>query len=336
MKNSDITTKKEKGEISMVFHKDVLQIDCQEEINRITDFIRQQTLAMRREGIVVGISGGVDSALIASLCVEALGKDKVFGLILPEKESNPVSSEYARKMAEKLDIRTETVDITSVLSGLGTYSRRNTDIKKILPDYQDHFKIKITLPPDLLDRDAFNFFSLIVDDGSGNIRSIRLNKDVLNGIVAATNTKQRTRMIYLYYFAEKKNYLVCGTTNRSEALQGFFVKFGDGGVDIEPIAHLYKTQVFELAAYMGVIREIRERMPSPDTYTFEVTDEEFYFRMPFDKLDMLLYAWEYKIPVGETAQVMDLQGDQVSRAFRDFSSKFKASMNVRELPLSLL
>ena len=320
----------------MNFHKDILIIDCLKETERISNFIHQQALAMKREGAVVGLSGGVDSALSAELCVKALGKEKVFGLILPEKEVNSLSRQYALKQAKKLELTTEVVDISPTLEAIGTYTRRDAVVKKVFPEYDPSFKIKMTLPPDLLARDALNVFSLTIDDGKGLKKSVRLNKEGLHGIVAATDTKQRTRMLYLYYYAEKMNYFVCGTTNRSEFIQGFFVKYGDGGVDIEPIAHLYKTQIYQLARHMGVAEEIRARKPSPDTFSLETSDEEFYFRIPYETLDLLLYAWENKVSPEEVGPVLSLRKDQVRRAFRDFQAKYSATQHLRQLPPSLL
>jgi NAD+ synthase len=319
-------------EVVMDFHKDVLGIDCKSEVERICSFIQQQVRAMKRDGIVVGLSGGIDSALCAAICVEALGKDRVFGLILPERESNPVSAEYAAKYAEKLDIETETVDITPTLEAFGTYQKRDEVIRSVFPEYNSESKSKITLPADLLSRDSLNFFTLKIDDGNGNVKSARLNKKMLNGIVAATDTKQRTRMMHLYYYAEMKSYIVCGTTNKTEVIEGFFVKYGDGGVDIEPIGHLYKTQVYQLSEYLGVIREIIERAPSPDTWSFQVSDEEFYFRIPYATLDLLLYAWEHDIPAERVCEVMDLTEEQVKRATRDFNAKYNATKHLRQLP----
>ncbi len=316
----------------MNFHRNILRIDCRNEVEHICSFIKQQTIAMKREGIVIGLSGGIDSALSAALSVKALGVEKVFGLILPEKESNPISSKYAKKQAEKLGIKTETIDITPMLKEFGTYEKRDKVIREIFPEYDSGYKLKITLPADLLSKDAFNFFTLKTESGNGNVKSARLNKEALNGIVAATDTKQRTRMMHLYYYAEMKNYLVCGTTNKSEVIQGFFVKYGDGGVDIEPLAHLYKTQVYQLSEYLDVIKEIIDRAPSPDTFSFQVSDEEFYFRIPYDKLDLLLYAWENDIMVSEVCEVMNLKEEQAKRAFRDFTSKYNATKHLRQLP----
>jgi NAD+ synthase len=321
--------------VTVKFHRGILNIDCKAEAEKIYGFIRRQIRLQKREGAVVGISGGIDSALAATVCVNALSKDRVLGLILPEKESNPVSAEYALKYAAKLGINTITVDITSTLEALGTYQKRDEVIKKVFPEYTSTYKSKITLPPDLLERDAFNFFSLKIDDGQGNVKSARLDNRSVQTIVAATNTKQRTRMILLYYYAEMNKYLVCGTTNRSENIQGFFVKYGDGGVDIEPIAHLYKTQVYQLAEYLGVIREIMEREPSPDTYSFRQSDEEFYFRMPYSALDMLLNAWENHVSLDEVCRVMSLTKEQVQRAFRDFTAKAKATGHLHTMPPAL-
>jgi NAD+ synthase len=319
----------------MKFHKDILKINCEAGVERIFTFINPQVATMKCDGAVIGLSGGIDSALCAELCVRAIGKERVLGLVLPEKESSPVGVQYVAKHAQKLGLRTITVDITPALEGIGTYEKRDEAIKIIFPEYNNRYKSKIFLPPDLLTRDAFNFFTLKIEDEHGQVKSSRLDSQGMRRIVAATDTKQRTRMLHLYYYAELNNYLVCGTTNRTEAVQGFFVKYGDGGVDIEPIEHLYKTQVYQLAEYLGVIDEIIKRSPTPDTFSMEVTDEEMYFRIPYNTLDLLLYAWEHKIPAADVSNVMDLTQDQVLRAFRDFTSKYNATNYIRAVPAHL-
>ena len=316
----------------MRFHRDILRIDCEAITRQICLFIKRQVKAMRRNGAVVGLSGGIDSTLSTELCIRALGKDKVLVLILPERESNPISAEYAMKYAQKQGVRTVTIDITPNLNCFGAYEKRDEAIREIFPEYTSKYKSKIILPPELLLKDSFNFYKLIIDDSSGNIKSARLDNRMLREIVAATNIKQRTRMMNLYYFAERNNYLVCGTTNKTEIVQGFFFKYGDGGVDIEPIAKLYKTQVYQLAAYLGVGKEIIERAPSPDTFSLAVTDEEFYFRIPYDTLDLLLYAWENDVAREEVCESMALTEEQVKRVFRDFTSKYNATKHLRTLP----
>jgi len=319
----------------MRFHRDILRIDCEVEADRICAFIQEQAGTMKRDGVVIGISGGIDSALSAELCLRALGRERVLGLLLPERESNPISTEYALIQAQKMGLDTVTIDITSILEGFGTYKKRDEVISTIFPEYNNRYKSKIVLPADLLSRDAYNFFTLKVEDGDGNVKSARLDNQGLRRIVAATDTKQRTRMMHLYYYAEMNNYLVCGTTNRTETIQGFFVKYGDGGVDIEPIAHLYKTQVYQLSSPLGVIEEIIKRAPSPDTFSFVVTDEEMYFRIAYDTLDLLLYAWENDVPVAEVCEAMDLTEEQVKRAFRDFTHKHNTTRYLRVLPPTL-
>jgi len=318
----------------MIFSKDILEIDSESEAGRIAAFIKNQVAEMRRKGIVIGLSGGVDSALSAALSVKALGKKQVLALLLPEKESSPQSEDFALKQANRLGIETLTVDITPILEAFGTYEKRDIVAKEIDPAFGPGHKLKITLPSDVLNKDGFNFFTLTTVDPHGGAKTTRLNNDQAQGIIAATCTKHRTRMMTQYYYAEKLNYIVCGTTNKSEAIQGLFVKYGDGGVDIEPIAHLYKTQVFQLAEYLGVIPEIISRAPCPDTYSAPVTDEEWYFRMPFEKLDLLLYAWENKIEIAEIGRIMDLTPQQVQRAFRDFSSKHRTTEHLRHYPPS--
>lgn len=319
----------------MTFSKDVLNIDRAAETERIVAFIRDQVRLMHRKGIVIGLSGGVDSALSASLSVRAVGKENVLALLLPDKESSPQSAAFATAEAQRLGIEAVTVDITPVLEAFGTYDKRDAVAKAIYPDFGPGHTLKITLPADILNRDGYNYFTLTVYDPEGRSRSSRLTNDQAQGIIAATCTKHRTRMMAQYYHSEKLNYLVCGTTNKSEAVQGLFVKYGDGGVDIEPIAHLYKDQVFQLARHLGVIPEILDRAPCPDTYSAPVTDEEWFFRMPFKTLDLLLYAWETKADIADVCRVMALREDQVKRAFRDFDSKYRTTEHLRRFPPSL-
>lgn len=321
---------------SMEFTRDVLKIDCGSEVHRISRFIKNQLVSTHREGIVIGLSGGVDSALSSALSVRAIGKDKVLGLILPDKESSPQSAELALTHAKQLGIRAEAIDITPILEAFGTYEKRDSVARSIFPEYSPGHKLKITLPWDVLNNENLNYFTLTIVNPVGTQKSTRLDNAQARGIIAATSTKHRTRMMTQYFFAERDHSLVCGTTNKSEAVQGLFVKYGDGGVDIEPIAHLYKNQVFQLAEHMGVIPEILGRAPCPDTYSAPVTDEEWFFRMPYEQLDLLLYAWETKTDLATVSNVMGLTVEQLKRAFRDFTNKYKAARILNQLPPTLL
>lgn len=310
-------------------------IDASAECQRIAAFIRARCEAMRREGAVVGLSGGIDSAVTVSLCVRALGRERVLGLLLPERESNPQSEELARELAQGLGIRWERMEITPILEAFGSYRRRDEVVAALFPDYRPGDRLRMRLPPGLLEKDAYNVFALeVVRDGETVYRG-RLGNRERDAIVAATDTKQRTRMMCLYYHAERSNRLVCGTTNRSEAVQGFFVKYGDGGVDLEPLAHLYKVQVYQLGAHLGVPEGIMRRPPSPDTFSAPVSDEEFYFRMPYETLDPLLAAWERGVEPAAAGEALGLAAEQVRRAYRDFTGKFRATAHLRRMPETL-
>lgn len=321
----------------MIFSKNSLSVDPSLEVTRISEFIHEMTFKnFRRRGAVIGLSGGIDSALVAELCVKALGKERVLGVLLPEKESNPISLEYGNKQALKLGIKTVTVDITECLESFGIYQTRNATIKQIVPEFEDSLKFHITLPQNLLEKDRLNYHSITIEYNDGSKETTRVSATNWLEISACQNIKQRVRMIQLFCHAEKRNYLVAGTTNKTELAQGFYVKYGDGGVDIEPIAHLYKTQVYQLSSYFGVIEEIIRRPPSPDTYSLPVTDKEFYFCIDYELLDLLLFAYLNQIPVGSVAETLGLREDQIERAFKDFRLKEQATWHLRKLPPTLL
>lgn len=319
------------------FDQTVFEIDCADEAKRISEFIKKTVLKdYRRRGVVVGISGGIDSALTAALSVKTFGQERVLGLILPEKESSPKSEILARDLARQLGIKTETIPITPMLQSLGVYQRRDALVKKYFPEFTDGWKYKMAISKDTIEKEGINFFYLIAVNPQGDKEKVRLSLSDYLEMVAATDMKQRTRMIQLYFYAEKNNYVVAGTTNKSELLQGFYVKYGDGGVDIEPIAHLYKTQVFQLSKFLGVPEEIIHRTPSPDTWSAEVSDEEFYFRVPYDLLDLLLYAHERRVPPTEVSGVLRMPEEKVLRFYKDFESKSKATWHLRVMPPNLL
>jgi NAD+ synthase len=317
----------------MELSKDVLKIDAEKVADKLAGFIRDKVRNyFKRKGAVIGLSGGIDSAVAGALCVKALGKERVHGLILPERDSNPVSREYGILAAKSLGITWEEIDLTPMLEVFGVYSRRDAIVRKYFPDLKRDYQFRITLPQDMLDRDRINVYHLEVKDGDGSMKSARLSRDDYLGMIAANDIKQRTRMIQFYYAAEKRYYIVCGTTNLPETLQGFFVKYGDGGVDIEPLVPLYKDQVFQLARHLGVPKEIIDRTPSPDTYSYVVSDQEFYFCIPYDMIDLILYAMEHNLPKEEAAQSLGITMEQLNRAWRDIERKREATEPLRNLP----
>lgn len=315
----------------MIFSRDILKIDPEIELEKLSKFIVEQLrVIFRRKGVIVGLSGGIDSACMAAVAAHSVGRDNVVGLILPETESNPISSKYALKHAESLGIEHRQINIAPTVDSVVQYKWRDEFIQRMVPEYQPGFKYNITLPTDLLERNAFSFYLLQVQIPSGELIKKRLNLDEFRAITSFANIKIRSRMLHLYAEAEKRNLVVVGTTNRTEYILGDFCKYGDGGTDIEPITHLYKNQIYQLSEYLQIIPEIVERQPSPDTFSLPVSDQEFFFRISFDKLDHLLYAWEHKVPEKEVAKVLGLTEDAVKRAFNDFTSKYRATTHLRE------
>jgi NAD+ synthase len=317
-------------EVKARFHKGVLAIDPAAMTERITAHLRASVLSvLGRKGAVVGLSGGVDSSVVLALCVRAFGPERVVGLMLQEKESSPENVVLARKVSRQLGVTPIAEDITAALEGFGCYRRRDEAIRRLFPEYDSTYKAKISLPGDLLERGAMNLFALTIISPEGIEQTRRLPLAEYLQIVAATNFKQRTRMAMLYHHAELRNYAVIGTANKNERDQGFFVKYGDGGIDVDAIVHLYKTQVYQLAAYLEIPQEIRQRPPTTDTYSAPSTEEEFFFRLPFETMDLLWYAQEHGVTPEEAACVMELSPQQVERAYREFEQKRRATEYLR-------
>jgi NAD+ synthase len=315
------------------FSPEVLEIDAAREAERIEDGIRESVFPrLRRKGAVLGLSGGIDSSVAAALCVRALGRERVLGLFMPEADSSEDSLRLGRHLAGFLGIRTALEDITPILSGARCYERRDDAVRKVAPEYGDGWKCKIVLP-NLLDGSAYPLFSVVVRSPEGQERCVRLTAEACLGIVAATNFKQRARMLVEYYHADRLHYAVVGTPNRLEYDQGFFVKHGDGAADLKPLAHLYKTQVYQLAKYLDIPREIQERAPTTDTYSLPQSQEEFYFALPYDKMDLCLYGMNHGIPAAEVAAAAGLTVEQAERAYRLIASKRSATRSLHLPPL---
>ncbi|MFU8773077.1 MAG: NAD(+) synthase [Anaerolineales bacterium] len=313
-------------------HPIELGIDPVVESQRIIKMLKQTIFRdVARKGAVVGISGGVDSSVVLALCVKAFSPLNVTALMLPEKDSSPESLELARQVAGLYGVDPILEDITASLEGAGCYQRRDEAVKRLFPEYDPDagYKVKISLPPNLLEEGGLNVFHLTIITPEGEEKRRRLPPREFFQIVAASNFKQRTRMSMLYYHAELRNYAVVGTGNRNEHEQGFFVKYGDGGVDLQPIAHLYKTEVYQLAEYLEVPAEIRLRPPTSDTYSAPSNQQEFFFRLPFEVMDQLWHSQEQQRPVEQVARQMKLSNEQVQRAYDDFTRKKRTTEYLR-------
>ena len=304
---------------------DLLRIDPEQVTAEIAAAMESAVMQrMRKRGVVLGLSGGVDSSVCAALCARALGPERVLALLMPERESSPDSLELGRLAAESAGITMLVEDISGVLDAAGCYSRRDDAIRTLIPEYGDGWRCKVSLPS-VVESDRYRIFTVIAQGPDGTQRSARVTPSAYLEMIAATSFKQRARKMMEYYHADRCNYAVVGTPNRLEYDQGFFVKNGDGAADIKPIAHLYKSQVYQLAEYLGVPETIRTRPPTTDTYSLPQTQEEFYFSLPYDKMDLCLYARNNGIDAADVGAALGLSEEQIERVFRDIDSKRRAS-----------
>jgi NAD+ synthase len=327
--NSQLTPPK-----STQFSKESLQLDPTVEIDRIVKFIRENVFnQFRHKGVVIGISGGIDSSVVLALCVSAFEVERILGLMLPERESSSDSVRLAKILADHFGVDTFLEDITPILEGSKCYTRRDQAIQRIFPKYSRGWKAKIILPGNLLDEPNLNIYSLVVTDPNGIEFTKRLPLQEYRQIVSASNLKQRTRMNILYYHAELRNYAVVGTGNKNEHDLGFFVKYGDGGVDIQPIGHLYKSQIYQLAENLDIPEEIQLSTPTTDTYPGGGSQEEFFFRIPFDILDIVWYGFESGVSLEEIAVEMNLSERQVKNIIDDIIRKKRATEYLRQQTL---
>lgn len=314
------------------FGPDSLRIDEGAEVQRIAERIRLYMRRTRRKGAVVAVSGGIDSSVVAALCVYALGSKRVFALQMPEAESADETLAISSELIDSLGIDSAHEDISPMLRAFGCYTRRDEAIRRVFPDYGPGYKSKIVLPS-VIDSDSYRIYSIVIQAPDGSQETRRLTTEAYLEIVASTNFKQRTRKTLEYFHADRLNYFVTGTPNRLEYDQGFFVKLGDGSADLKPIAHLYKSQVYALAAHLGVPESIRTRPPTTDTYSLPQSQEEFYFSLPYDRMDLCLYGLNNNVPVGEIAETLGLTETQVGRVFRDIEQKRRTTAYLHEPPV---
>jgi len=303
------------------FSKESLKLDAAKAVEKITDIIKTMIpVEFKRQGAIVAMSGGIDSSVVAALCVKALGKNRVLGLLMPEKDSSDDTLGLSRQVADYLGIETVHEDITGILEAAGCYTRRNDAVRQVIPGFTSDYKFKIVLPS-VMDTNSYRLFSIVAQTPSGEEIKARLTPSAYLGIVAATNFKQRVRKMLEYYHADRLNYAATGTPNRLEYDQGFFVKLGDGAADIKPIAHLYKSQVYQIAEFLGVPADIRKRPPTTDTYSLPQSQEEFYFSLPYDRMDLCLFGKNNNIPQEEVAEAAGITVEQLNRVYNDIEQK---------------
>jgi NAD+ synthase len=303
------------------FTKDVLKIDPAKEVDKICSRIRELlSKQLKRRGLVVGLSGGIDSSVTTALAVRAIGAERVLALLMPERHSADDTLKLSSMVAEHFEVEKVHEDISDILESLGFYRRYDAAVQRVIPEYGQGWKSKIVIP-NVMESKGFSIFSVVAQGPDGSIIKQRLPLKAYLEIVAATNFKQRTRKMLEYYHADRLNFAVTGTPNRLEYDQGFFVKLGDGAADIKPIAHLYKSQVYQLAAYLEMPEEIRKRPPTTDTYSLPQGQDEFYFSLPYDKMDLCLYAKNNGIPAETVADTLGLKAEQVQRVYGDIDTK---------------
>ena len=305
-------------------HPEILAIDCEAEVNRIAQRMLEIVGSqLRRRGVIIAISGGVDSAVCAALAVRAFGRSKVYGLMLPETDSSPNSLRRGKMVAEQFGIRFSVEDIAPTLEALGCYRWRDDAMRTVFPEFGPDWKSKIAIAGG---RDgAFNYFKLVVQSPTGDLHEKRLPPREYLQIVAATSFKQRVRKMMEYFHADRLNYAVIGTPNRLEYDQGFFVKNGDGAADLKPIAHLYKTQVYALARHLGIPDEICSAAPTTDTYSLQQGQDEFYFALAYDKMDIALWSFNHSVPEEELAAFLGVSLNDAAFIYKDIIAKRHAT-----------
>ncbi len=318
------------------FSEDILFIhNIESKVSAIVEKLRNDILTViKRKGAIVGISGGIDSSVSLALVVKAIGPEKVMGILLPEKDSSSHSKELALQLAKQLNVHTIEENITQALEGFGCYRRRDEAVTAIFPEYNPTaYTMKIGINPKGISSSLPPVFSLTIVDKNGESKSKLIPAKEYLQIVAASNFKQRCRMSMLYYHAERMYYSVIGTPNKHEVEQGFFVKYGDGGADIMPIANLYKTQVYQIAEFLNIPNEIIQRTPTSDTYSAEQTQQEFFFQLPFREMDLIWYGYENKYAAGEVGKVLGRTEDEIKAIYNNFIRKQRTTEYLRMEPI---
>ena len=307
--------------------------NLEKSVDSICDFIKNEiSNKFQRSGTIIGLSGGIDSAVTAALCVKAIGHEKVLGLIMPEKESEPKSQILAKQFANKYNIKTETIDISSILDSFDVYENKEKIVKEKFPNFNKNCKYRLVVPPKFENTVGIPYLDIL--DDKNKQHKLKISSFDFLALTAATSIKHRVRMTMLYYHGEKNNLTVMGTTNKSEYLQGYFVKYGDGGSDIEPIVNLYKSQIYQLGQFLNIPKEILTKDASPDVWSFTTNDEEFFYSVPYEIVDLILYARENNLGIKEIQKLSNLSAENIENLLRFQKQKQNKSQHMREIPHS--
>lgn len=302
-------------------------------VNEISEFIKETIFEKHgKKGAVIGISGGIDSAVTAGLCSKILEQNNVLGVILPEKESEKESENLAKIVMKKFNIKYEIVDITNILESFGVYEKKESIVKEKFTEYDENCKYRVVVPSKLENNIGIPFLEIL--DSNNNNHKMKISAAEFLTLTAATSIKHRVRMTMLYYFAEKNNFSVIGTTNKSEFQQGYFVKYGDGGTDIEPLVNLYKSQIYQIGNTLNVPEEICKKDASPDVWSFPTTDEEFFYSVPYEIVDLILYGIENNLTVEQIQKFSDLSKENIEILIKSQEQKLIKTKHMREMPYS--
>lgn len=311
---------------------DFLQIkDLETTVNSITDFIKNEVFEkFQKSGAVLGLSGGIDSAVTCGLCVKSLNPEKILGLIMPERESDPQSQETAENVGKEFNIETKVVDITSILESFGVYEKKENIVREKFPDFDSECKYRVVVPPKLESSVGIPYLEIL--DGKGITHQTKISSSEFLNLTAATSIKHRVRMALLYYHAEKDHLVVAGTTNKSEYMQGYFVKYGDGGSDIEPLVNLYKSQIYQLGKFLNVPNEVMTKDASPDVWSYTTNDEEFFYSVPYEIVDLILYGRENNLSINEIQKHSKISIENIEKLLKFQDQKHIKSNHMREMP----
>jgi NAD+ synthase len=311
----------------------ILAFDKDAAVEKIASSLRVFARKARKRGVVVALSGGIDSSVTSALCVRAFGKGKVFGVLLPEYDSSSESLRLGKIVAEHHGIDHLVQPIGPTLEAIGCYKWRDDAIRAAVPEYQSGWRHKLVISGG--SEGLVNHFKIVVEkpDGSQITETLGLREYLT--IVSATSYKQRIRKTVEYFHGDRLNYAVVGTPNRLEYDQGFFVKNGDGSADVKPIAHLYKTQVYALARHLGLPDDVCNTIPTTDTYSLAQGQDEFYFALPYRQMDVAIWA----VVNGKTpADLADYLGFDLARAehiYADIRAKRSTTAPLHWKPVTI-